>query len=270
MKLELNLPDLSLQGMADFFRVPLPLPSKAEAKAWELKPMYTPDLYQLEKRPFSLLFEYGELLLGMPRHKSLLNQLPLAMAYTYENMALWRKNMGRKSFALAMNWHPENRPVPHTRIQGHIYQVPSMHLMTLDNYRSNGVSFKRKRLPLVLSDGQLAEAWGYVALKEEWAPQINWDHNFYRRSGGSDFSLVNRFQDQQDQNKRFYRFSEFDLLKNNISNTVVRPKLVIPALPEYNVEYKGDIEARRKRFIELNETRSKEYNELTVKQVSKS
>lgn len=173
-------------------------------------PRHTPDLFMLEQQQTVLLFEYGNLMKGMPGHNRMLPFQMKAPAFTIEKFALVKKRLGNGTFPLALrlgllntiqNPKLQQITLPNAKIAGEVYVVPATHIPVLDNYRENGVSFIRKRVNLVLpqigDDGEPARvsAYTYIANKKTWEKPVAWDMTFYRREGGRDFGQCNTFHD---------------------------------------------------------------------------
>lgn len=158
----------------------------------------TPDRLLLDQQDAVLVFEYGELQHGMPRHQILNNSELLSAGFTDERFFMWTYRDGDDSFPIATKFTTPN--APKTRLAGELYKVKSWHVSNLDNYRRNGVHFKRKLsrilLPCVDKIGRPEHviAWVYVGT-DVWNKKIEWDTSFYRGRDGAVFFPPQRIMD---------------------------------------------------------------------------
>ena len=182
-------------------------------------PLHTPDKALLENSEYKLLFEYGELQAGLPK-ADLIPTHPVCPAFTVEKFSLLKKNDGAETFPLALRLPMKGTPFFRARIGGVLAAVRSKDILSLDNYRENGVSFVRKRnsvfLPYIDADGNpmKIKAWMYCGHNEHWRDQVDWDVNYYKGREGSAFSMVNRYINDRPWIGSYFHFTTKDYCKN--------------------------------------------------------
>jgi hypothetical protein len=161
---------------------------KAPDKAWlsQIKDenQFTPDLPILEQYEHQLMFLYNECKPGLPNHKLVEEScVPLATAFTRPEFSLWKKRLGKKSFAMALK--EDSKEAPFRRIKGDLVLLETSRFKELDKYMSNTVYFNRVRttveVPYTRIDTrgnqqmvtQSIKAWMYVSslTVEEIAPK---------------------------------------------------------------------------------------------------
>lgn len=121
---------------------------------------YTPDMWLLDKCPKWNVFVYSNEQTGHPQHKLLEGAERRGIAYTATNFAVWRKNLGKESFAVALDnsWAPPkdqgwDKPKLATlnRLRGEVFTVPKhIILSVLDKNKQNTVQFIRRRVSLIV------------------------------------------------------------------------------------------------------------------------
>lgn len=147
-------------------------------------PVYTPDLYLLEQAPYHLVFDPGPIAYDKPC---------VCTAFTVEKMSLYRH--GRTALSLRAPF------LPKARVAGTLYLLNPNDIKYLDIRRENGVSFDRKKAPLLLSfDGLpvIHEAWSYVGKNEVWAEGVLFDQEHNHCNGyirGKDYQEASKFPD---------------------------------------------------------------------------
>lgn len=115
----------------------------------------TPDIWTINGYQYQFVFVYGTQQRGHPQHE-LINSTGAfaATAYTDKKFNLWRRELGRESFPIAMeesNWHkPDFRKAARERVQGELYAVPTATLISLDKHYQNTLEFQRKRVPVLI------------------------------------------------------------------------------------------------------------------------
>lgn len=172
---------------------------------------HTPDLWWLERRKHQLLFVYGTQMRGHPQHELVMNHGAYAAAtYTEGKFTLWKKQLGKESFPIALQgsgWRvPDWKKPPHSRVQGELYAIETAQLIELDKHYQNTLEFDRQRVPLVLpyrnlhripgtelqrqieeslgmeardqvvtteTKTQLVNAWMYIGKPEYWDDQLS-------------------------------------------------------------------------------------------------
>ena len=157
------------------------------------KEKFTFDLWKLENRQFQLLFVYDQMMKHHRMYDPMLSEhsFPIATAFTASrNFSLWKKKLGQGSFPIPL-LIPYTR-VPRARIKGELHSVLSYRFSDLDNYKSNGVEFRRKRVKLLVpyvrqergvgvNDEvfvQKVEAWMYYGRYTYWKEHIDAGYMF--------------------------------------------------------------------------------------------
>lgn len=113
----------------------------------------TPDAATIMRYEIQLVFIYDQMMGGMYEFDRVGNESFFgATAYTAADYVLWKKKLGLKSEAIALQPKSNQRYTIDTpvRIQGEIYGVRPERLMELDKYKENMVQFKRIRARLVI------------------------------------------------------------------------------------------------------------------------
>lgn len=192
----------------------------------------TPDLPKLEGRPWNYLFEYGELMSGMPKNFFVFGKIqPITNAYTIEKFSLWRYNNGIETYPIALRM-PFEDPVLalqaiKAKIRGQIFKVTTADMIALDTYRGIGVKFIRRRVNLVLEavnpDGNpiRVSAWMYMGHPDYWKKPINFDAQYHfalanskRQYVGSEFGIVKHYENVRPFIGLYNHFTPFEFSDN--------------------------------------------------------
>jgi len=121
------------------------------------RPEFTPDLWLLEQKKAHLFFIHDDMAQLQPFHDlvkagSLSGFYPMNYGYTAKKFTFVKKNLGLKSFPIALDLPFEDREkLPQYmsnehRIRGEIYAIRPRQIVELDNHRQNGVQFQRIRV----------------------------------------------------------------------------------------------------------------------------
>lgn len=144
------------------------------------------------------LFEYGEL--QQPLGYVDLLPAPLFPAFSSPKFSMWGdREQENVPIAVDFGYASRRLVVPRLRIKGGLYEISEDDLKALDEFRGNGVYFKRKDIQVVLpipndcNDPVEIRAFIYIASGKEWASRIQWDQDFYR--GSSRFVPTTRKSD---------------------------------------------------------------------------
>jgi gamma-glutamylcyclotransferase (GGCT)/AIG2-like uncharacterized protein YtfP len=184
-----------------------------------------PDLYRLEKRKTNFLFEYGELMSGMPKHLVSLKTKPITNAYSVENFSLWKYNNDINTFPIALKMAFEDPTIANdahkVKIRGELYKLTVNDIILLDSYRAEGLKFIRKHvnviLPSVNPDGKPIRvgAWMYVGNNNYWKQPIDWDVSFYHKAINpqTQFGIVKSYEDVRPFIGKYNHFTPFEFDK---------------------------------------------------------
>lgn len=113
---------------------------------------YTPDYCRLAQHTSHLFFIHDDMMQLQTNHDmvkegSLSGFRPLAYGYTTKKMSFIKKELGLKSFPVALSLrNTDDLPLYMTdeyRIRGEIYAIRPHQIVKLDTHRQNGVQFKR-------------------------------------------------------------------------------------------------------------------------------
>lgn len=113
---------------------------------------FTPDYIKLSQQKSVLVFIHDDMAQLQPNHDlvrvgSLSGFYPLGYGYTSKKFTFVKKELGLKSFPVALSLKDkENLPMfmaDEYRIRGEIYAIRPQALIALDTHRQNGVQFKR-------------------------------------------------------------------------------------------------------------------------------
>jgi gamma-glutamylcyclotransferase (GGCT)/AIG2-like uncharacterized protein YtfP len=181
---------------------------------------FTPDMWNMERRQFQLLFVYDEMMNGHRQHNLISeHSVGVATAFSQEKFILWRKNLGKESYPIPLT--KRYTSVPPARIKGELYAVSSPQYKELDKYKVNGVHFIRVRMNVDIPYRQLVKtrqdqgtvlleekiqtirAWMYVGVPSFWDDMID---------SGYLFSPVRSYTPNREWLGNYYYFSckEYD------------------------------------------------------------
>lgn len=190
-----------------------------------------------EKLP-RFLFEYGEL---QKDFKMDLLRDPLLEGYTQQKFSLWKHNSVEGNMPIAVNCAFDNGHlvIPKRRVKGELYKVEPDTLRILDNYREDGVYFKRKIVQVTLpqtnniGEHYVTRAWMYMGPETMWKERIDWDFNFYRGRNG-EFSPVKDYVDYKNGFGNYYHFTKGELeeVKERKCFVYLKTNNVIEASPQ--------------------------------------
>lgn len=173
-------------------------------------PPHTPDFTELQDAPGWLFFEYGEFKHGLPHQNKFKSNEVRGKALTVQKLPMWVRNNGLNSYPIALDYHPE-AATQRASVSGEVYLVPTKAIPFIDSWRSNGVTFDRKSVKLIIPSGEEIKAFMYKGRKEFWSECIDWDIQFYRGRQGAQFSFVHPQRCELNSNKYYSVFTNTDL-----------------------------------------------------------
>lgn len=170
-------------------------------------PEFTPDLWELEQKKEHRVFIHDDMMQLQPNHElvrqgSLSGFYPFQYGYTTKKFSFIQKELGLKSFPIALDLRDLAEELPmyiadSHRIRGEVYAVRTPTLIALDNHRQNGVQFQRRRVNINIGYKKLykshwfnafgnkkynyqlgkeemlsVECWMYVGRNEYWKDQL--------------------------------------------------------------------------------------------------
>ncbi len=208
----------------------------AQVQEWN---KFSPDIWQLSRRPYHLIFICDELMRSRPRHQLLEENGAQYRntVFTKNNFTFWKINRGSILTPIPL-LTPDLISTPSLKIKGELFVIPLPMLLLLDRERQNGVVFDRTRVKLdiphrklmfnkepvkifrgvreddwrELYDNQIytlsnetynmeVEAWMYVGKPEYWNHQLD---------GGYNFQPIRRFQPNDPHVKPYYFYSPLE------------------------------------------------------------
>lgn len=196
-------------------------------------PEFTSDLYQLEQKKAHLLFIHDDMAQLQPHHELLREGscsgfYPVNYGYTTRKFTFVRKNLGLKSFPIALDIKDKDNLPQYMadtyRIRGEIYPIRPAHFIELDNHRQNGVQFKRVRVNINIGSRKVyrhaitdskgvshaeynfgkeemctQQCWMYVGREEYWKDQLE--------SGFFDFQPIEIVREDRVWLQEYYQYS---------------------------------------------------------------
>lgn len=193
---------------------------------------FTPDYLQLSQKKSHLLFIHDDMAQLQPNHvmvqAGVSGFYPLGYGYTSKKYSFITKNLGQKSFPIALDLRDtEELPLfmaEKHRIRGEIYAIRAPTFIDLDTHRQNGVQFNRVRVNINIGYRKLyrhhwfnasghklydtslgkeemmtQEMFMYVAREEYWKDQLN--------AGFFDFKPVTLIEEDRLWLKEYYQYS---------------------------------------------------------------
>lgn len=167
---------------------------------------FTPDYHDIGSRKGNLVFIHDDMMCLGPMHDlvkegSLSGFYPFTYAYTSQKFNFVRKDLGLKSFPIALQLKEDQNMPMHvayrSRIRGEIYAVRPETIVSLDTHRQNGVQFQRVKMNINIGSRKLRESvwtdangkdryeykldkeemctvpcWMYVGREEYWKDQL--------------------------------------------------------------------------------------------------
>jgi gamma-glutamylcyclotransferase (GGCT)/AIG2-like uncharacterized protein YtfP len=156
------------------------------------------DAWKLEQYIWQPVFIYDQLMRKHRMNHLLENHSQFqCTAYTWgSNWTLWKKRLGLGTFPIPLRIPMTG--VEQGRIKGEIYKVRSSRIIDLDEYKLNGVEFRRKKVDLLIPYRRQqrivnedhnyetintdlvahVEAWMYVGRYKYWQDFIDAGYNF--------------------------------------------------------------------------------------------
>jgi hypothetical protein len=179
---------------------------------------FTPDMKKLEQSMFQIMFVYGEFMEGH-REYDLIREhsVKLAQGFTMEHMTMWKKNLGKLSYPIALQ--TKFAHTPEARIKGELHSIFSYRYNVLDTHMQRGVHFIRKRVPIIVPYTELVteqgpnnsvkisnidtcyiiKAWMYLGVPEYWIDFLD---------QGYAFSTVKMYETARSNMGYYYHFSK--------------------------------------------------------------
>lgn len=118
-------------------------------------PEFTPDLWEREQEKEHLVFIHDDMMQLQSNHSLVQGGLsgfyPFQYGYTTKRFSFVTKNLGLKSFPIALDLRDLAEELPmwiadSHRIRGEIYALRTPSIIALDNHRRNGVEFTRTKV----------------------------------------------------------------------------------------------------------------------------
>lgn len=196
---------------------------------------FTPDAHILNRHQAKLLFVHDDMAQLQPMHDlvqegSLSGFYPFDYGYTTKKFSFVKKDLGLKSFPIALDLDRETRdnlPVfisEEYRIRGELYAIRPCQFYKLDTHRQNGIQFERRRVNINVGYRKLyrthwfnakgiqkyeynlgkeemttVEAFMYVGRNEYWKDQL--------LSDGFNFQPIPVIQEDRLWLKEYYQYS---------------------------------------------------------------
>jgi len=222
-----NLRKVSVARVVNLFRKK---PQWLEEDQWETK--NTPDVATLEAQALVHVFVYGQMMRKRPQHKKWMgdkNSAYLCYGFTYEPYEMWKKELGKESYPVALEGATPG--FPSNRIKGELHTMLPHQVFTLDRMMENTVQFERRRVRIVIPHYRdmsffgsaqdmpafqaedkythslqtpTVSAFMYVGKPDYWEPMFNgikvknWDREGYetasRIGGSATLTSVRRFK----------------------------------------------------------------------------
>lgn len=203
--------------MFDIFK-PFRTTSEYPSEAWlkeDYAPQHSPDLFKLERKGKHLLFEHGDLMSGMPKHRHFIEGQALTSAFTEENFSVIRQKNGANNFPITLKDTPTRQP--RAQVKGQLFLVTGDTILDIDNYRQNTVCFIRKEAKIILpsvdkhGNHELIRAYMYVSNKPYWKEQLEWDYAMFKGHPESNFAPVTMYKDGRYNPLQYYYFTSAEL-----------------------------------------------------------
>lgn len=117
--------------------------------------MYSPDAMVLQQQSHHPVFLYCDRQSTHPR--AAVDTERLWDAYTVRRHTLWKHDLGKMSYPIALNSVPAYQRLPHLVIRGEVVNMRTEDLILLDEAKRNRVEFKRIKVPVQVKLHQMAE-----------------------------------------------------------------------------------------------------------------
>jgi hypothetical protein len=113
---------------------------------------FTPDMADLERQYGQFYFAYDEMKHLHPQNKMLDDQLYIHPAFTAQHYVMLKHDLGADSHPLLFEGGLKDRqnPPESLPIYGELGIITPRLFLELDKYKQNGVSFYRKKVPIVI------------------------------------------------------------------------------------------------------------------------
>ncbi len=177
---------------------------------------YTPDFPHLVQSAWQPLFVYDEMQETYPYQHLLVGYKQKQVAFTLKKFAVWKKDLGRETIAIALNKEYINTPkAPLAPVKGTLYLLPPESFKAIDKHKLNTVQCQRILTNVVVPSRRMDEkettlskkvrnymypAWIHVGIDEFW------DKNLSSYS----HSPVNKYKANDLLFKEYYEFSRLE------------------------------------------------------------
>lgn len=174
------------------------------------QPPCTDDVYALEQRQCQLLFVYDEM---MSRHREYKERIEpystcVATAFTKDKFSLWKRDLKEQSFPIPLEVGYTGAPL--AAVKGELYIIASKQLISIDNYKANGLLYARKRIKVNVPyrrydqwgtlqplEYRELKAWMYVGL-DKWNELLD---------SGYTFKPVKLYKPNDPNREKYYYFT---------------------------------------------------------------
>lgn len=144
------LPKLVRKAKVQEGKMFFPAPDSAWIKAVDDRMQYTPDIWRLQSQFYQPLFVYDEMMRGMFAHNMIKDtSILICPAFTVDSFSMWKKKLGKHTSAIAIQ-EPQFITAPPKLIRGEFFAVEPQTFIDLDNYRQNGVVFRRIEVDITI------------------------------------------------------------------------------------------------------------------------
>ena len=161
---------------------------------------YTYDMWKLQRFARQPLFVYDQCMQAHRMHSMIAGFSEYrGVAFTAnDNWIMWKKKLGEGTFPIPMRIPYSAQPKG--RIRGELYLVDSSRIKALDEYKQNGVEFRRKPVEVLVAARHLervvnadhnyewqntdkvvkTHAWMYIGRNKYWEEHLDAGYNFGR------------------------------------------------------------------------------------------
>lgn len=193
---------------------------------------YTPDVWFLEQFQYHHVFIYGPEQLDHLHHRRIVEDgfFTGNIGYTCEPYALWKKRLGKESFAIPLDeevgkidgheWGNEFAAASKQPIRGEIHTLTMDQIISLDEHYRNTVQFSRRRVLVSVPYRLLYETGATKLVTEKFTSIIPvnmyvgmqgyWENTF-ANSDNSTFTPVRLYEPPKDSElKKHYHFGTIE------------------------------------------------------------
>jgi hypothetical protein len=193
---------------------------------------FTPDYHDIGTRRGNLVFVHDDMMMLQPNHDLVKDGLswfyPFAYGYTSQKFSFVKKELGLKSFPIAIDLRNTDDMPMHVaqtyRIRGELYALRPQTIIELDTHRQNGVQFQRIKVNINVASRKLRRSvwtdangrdkseyklgkeemitvpcWMYVGREAYWKDQL--ESQFF------DFKSIDIVQEDRLWLKEYYQYN---------------------------------------------------------------